>query len=90
VTRKADRQQTLTAAIAEFGGLDILVNDAGAVRVGRLETIPESTRDEAMEAAGYLAAVLGRAHARQMEAPTRKKWQEELKRHRPKKKDAPS
>jgi uncharacterized protein (DUF2252 family) len=52
--------------------------------------IEQLTRDEAMKAAGYLAAVLGKAHARQMDTPTRKKWQEELKRHRPKKKDAPS
>ena len=52
--------------------------------------IEQLTRDEAIKAAGYLAAVLGGAHARQMDAPTRKKWHEELKRHRPKKKDAPS
>ena len=52
--------------------------------------IEQLTRDEAMNAAGYLAAVLGKAHARQMNAPTRKKWRDELKRHRPKKKDAPS
>jgi uncharacterized protein (DUF2252 family) len=52
--------------------------------------IEQLTRDEAMKAAGYLAAVLGKAHARQMDAPTMKKWKEELKRHRPKKKDSPS
>jgi uncharacterized protein (DUF2252 family) len=52
--------------------------------------IEQLTRDEAMNAAGYLAAVLGKAHALQMDTPTRKKWQEELKRHRPKKKNAPS
>jgi uncharacterized protein (DUF2252 family) len=48
------------------------------------------TRDEAMKAARFLAAVVGEAHARQMDAPTKKKWQDELKRHRTKKLDAPS
>jgi uncharacterized protein (DUF2252 family) len=52
--------------------------------------IEQLTRDEAMKAAGYLAAVLGRAHARQMDALTRKNWQEELERHRPKKTGVPS
>jgi uncharacterized protein (DUF2252 family) len=52
--------------------------------------IEKLTRDEAMKAAGYLAAVVGRAHARQMDTTTKKKWRKELERHRPKKKDAPS
>jgi len=52
--------------------------------------IEQLTRDEAMKAAGYLAAVLGKAHARQMDTPTKKQWHEELKRHRPKRKNAPS
>jgi uncharacterized protein (DUF2252 family) len=52
--------------------------------------IERLTRDEAMKAAGYLAAVLGKAHARQMSASTRKHWLEELRRHRTKIKKAPS
>jgi uncharacterized protein (DUF2252 family) len=53
--------------------------------------IEQLTRDEAMKAAGYLAAVLGKAHARQMDTATKKQWQKELRRrHRPKTKDAPS
>src|SRR5277367_594781 len=52
--------------------------------------IEQLTRDEAMKAEGYLAAVLGKAHARQMDTLTRKNWHEELKRHRRQKKDAPS
>ena len=52
--------------------------------------IEQLTHDEAMKAAGYLAAVLGKAHARQMDTSTKKKWREELKRHRTNKKDAPS
>jgi uncharacterized protein (DUF2252 family) len=48
------------------------------------------TREEAMKVAGFLAIVVGRAHARQMDPPTRKRWQEELNRNRTKTLDAPS
>jgi uncharacterized protein (DUF2252 family) len=37
-----------------------------------------------------LAAVVGRAHARQMEAASREAWQADLHRHRSKNLDAPS
>jgi uncharacterized protein (DUF2252 family) len=52
--------------------------------------IEQLTRVEAMKAAGYLAAVLGQAHARQMDTPTKKKWQANLRRYRTKQKNAPS
>ena len=52
--------------------------------------IEHLTRDEAMKAAHFLAAVVGQAHARQMDSATRKKWEDELKLHRTKKLDAPS
>lgn len=52
--------------------------------------IEHLTREEAMKAAGYLAAVLGKAHARQMDRSTKKRWREELQQHRARKKDAPS
>jgi uncharacterized protein (DUF2252 family) len=52
--------------------------------------IEHLTRDEAMKAARFLAAVVGQAHARQMDVLTKKKWQDELKRHRTGKLDAPS
>jgi uncharacterized protein (DUF2252 family) len=52
--------------------------------------IEQLTRAEAMKAAGYLAAVLGQAHARQMDTPTKKKWQANLRRYRTKQKNAPS
>jgi uncharacterized protein (DUF2252 family) len=52
--------------------------------------IEHLTRDEAMKAAWFLAAVVGQAHARQMDALGKKKWQEELKRNRTAKLDAPS
>jgi uncharacterized protein (DUF2252 family) len=45
---------------------------------------------EAMRAARYLASVVGKAHARQMNAPTRAAWRKELQRHQSKKIEAPS
>ena len=45
--------------------------------------------DEAEAAAEYLAGVIGKAHARQMDGATRKKWRAELKRGRSKSLDAP-
>jgi uncharacterized protein (DUF2252 family) len=52
--------------------------------------IDQLTRDEAVKAARFLARVVGRAHARQMDAETRQKWMAELSRHRSKTLDAPS
>lgn len=51
-----------------------------------IETI---SREEAMNAAHYLAMVVGVAHARQMSALDRSKWLEELGRHRSANLDAP-
>ena len=48
------------------------------------------SREEAMKAAWYLAMVVGKAHARQMQAPTRVKWHDELNRNRSATLDAPS
>jgi uncharacterized protein (DUF2252 family) len=45
---------------------------------------------EAMRASSFLAAVVGKAHARQMDNKTRNRWQTELRRHRSKSLDAPS
>ena len=45
---------------------------------------------EAMKAASFLAGVVGKAHARQMDVATRKNWSAELNRHRSKSLDAPS
>ncbi len=52
--------------------------------------IERLTRDEAMKAAWFLAAVVGQAHARQLDKPARQKWLDELKHHRSAKLDAPS
>jgi uncharacterized protein (DUF2252 family) len=48
------------------------------------------TVPDAVKAAGFLAGVVGKAHARQMDAATRKSWSSELSRHRSKSLEAPS
>jgi uncharacterized protein (DUF2252 family) len=47
------------------------------------------TRREAINVAHYLAAIVGKAHSRQMDGATRKQWQGELLRDRSKSLDAP-
>jgi uncharacterized protein (DUF2252 family) len=47
------------------------------------------TREEAVIAASYLAGVVGKAHARQMDAGTRKRWVAELNRNQSKSLNAP-
>jgi uncharacterized protein (DUF2252 family) len=44
---------------------------------------------DAMKAASFLAGVVGKAHARQMDKATREAWTKELERHRSKTLDAP-
>jgi uncharacterized protein (DUF2252 family) len=51
--------------------------------------IDRLTREEAVAAASYLAGIVGKAHARQMDAATRKGWVAELDRNRSKSLDAP-
>ena len=48
------------------------------------------TREEAVASARYLAGVVGKAHARQMDAATRRRWVTELGRNRSKSLDVPS
>lgn len=45
---------------------------------------------QAMEAAGYLARVVGQAHARQMDLATRLEWMDVLQSNRTRSLDAPS
>lgn len=52
--------------------------------------IERLTVPDAMKAATFLAGVVGKAHARQMDEATRKGWAAELERHRSKTLDAPS
>ena len=52
--------------------------------------IDRLTRDQAVSAARYLAGVVGTAHARQMDAPTRKEFRASLRTRGSKRLDAPS
>ena len=52
--------------------------------------IDQLSQDEAMAAARFLASVVGKAHARQMDSEDRAKWLSELARNRSKSLDAPS
>ena len=52
--------------------------------------IEHLSRDEAMGVAEYLARVVGRGHARQLDAATRSSWMNTLRRNRSKSLDAPS
>jgi uncharacterized protein (DUF2252 family) len=51
--------------------------------------IERLTVDDAMKAASFLAGVVGKAHARQLDQAARKAWIRELERHRSKTLDAP-
>ncbi len=42
VAETSGREATLAQALAHLGGLDVLINNAGGVRAGRLETMSES------------------------------------------------
>ena len=52
--------------------------------------IDRLSRQEAMDVAEFLARVVGRAHARQLQEADRKRWLAELQRNRSKSLDAPS
>jgi uncharacterized protein (DUF2252 family) len=52
--------------------------------------IEQLIRDEAMKVAHFLAAVVGKAHSRQMDSETRKQWQKDLQRNRSTSLDAPT
>lgn len=52
--------------------------------------IDQLTREEGVKAASYLAGVVGKAHARQMDVATRKRWVAELGKNRSKSLDAPN
>jgi len=52
--------------------------------------VADLTCEEAMRLSRFLAMVVGKAHARQMDEATRKQWQDELSGHRCRTLDAPS
>lgn len=53
-------------------------------------TVEQLTQEEAMKAAHFLATVVGKAHARQMNTAERRAWLSELRRAKTKSLDAPS
>lgn len=52
--------------------------------------IDQLSVQDAMRAGSFLAGVVGKAHARQMDGETRARWHKELERNRTKSLDAPS
>lgn len=52
--------------------------------------IESLTIEEAMKSANFLASVVGKAHGRQMDEPTRQKWADSLEQNRSKSLDAPT
>ena len=52
--------------------------------------IDQLNMEQAKKAASFLAGVVGKAHARQMDKPMRVRWTKELERHRSKTLDAPN
>jgi uncharacterized protein (DUF2252 family) len=52
--------------------------------------IESLTVEDAMKAASFMAGVVGKAHARQLDSKARQAWNKELERHRSKTLDAPS
>ena len=93
----AERVVTGARALAPYLGERMLAANLLGRPVVVRELMPQDlkleidalTREEAVGAARFLAAVVGKAHARQMDAATRKRWSAELKRHHSKSLDAP-
>jgi uncharacterized protein (DUF2252 family) len=52
--------------------------------------IESLTVEDAMKAASFMAGVVGKAHARQLDSVARHAWNKELERHRSKTLDAPN
>ncbi len=73
---------------ADFLGHPVIVRELAPQDL-KLE-IDQFSRDQAVIAARYLAYVVGRAHARQMDEATRGSWARELERRHPTDLDAPN
>jgi uncharacterized protein (DUF2252 family) len=94
----AERVVTGARAISPFLGRRMLSAHLLGKSVFIRELLPQDlkleierlSRDEAVGVAGFLAHVIGRAHARQMDAAGRKEWLADLKRNRSALLDAPS
>lgn len=94
----AERVVTGARAVSPFLGGRMLAASLLGKAVFIRELLPQDlkleverlTRDEALAVAEFLAHVVGRAHARQMDAPDRQRWLAVLRRNRTKSLDAPS
>jgi uncharacterized protein (DUF2252 family) len=72
---------------AKFGGRSVVIRE---LRPQDLKfEFDQITQEEAVEAAKFLAGVVGKAHARQMDTATRKQWLNRLNSHKGKALDAP-
>jgi uncharacterized protein (DUF2252 family) len=95
---KAERVVTGARALSPFLGRRMLSAHLLGKSVFIRELLPQDlkleierlSRDEAVGVASFLAHVVGRAHARQMDAAGRKEWLADLKRNRSTSLDAPS
>ena len=72
---------------AKFGGHSVVIRELRPQDL-KLE-FEQITQQEAVEAAKFLAGVVGKAHARQMDVVTRKKWLKNLNSHVGRALDAP-
>jgi Uncharacterized protein conserved in bacteria (DUF2252) len=70
-------------------GLEVLMEIRELMPQDRKIEVEQLTSEEAIEVAGFLAAVVGRGHSRQMDAATRKQWLGELQHGRSKSLKAP-
>jgi 3-oxoacyl-[acyl-carrier protein] reductase len=67
VTSATDMQKWVDGIAAQFGGIDVLVNNAGAARPGALAELPESAWQEQFELNLFAAVRLARLVAPHME-----------------------
>jgi uncharacterized protein (DUF2252 family) len=95
---QAERVVTGACALSPYLGERMMAVELNKKPVVMRELMPQDlkfdlvrlTRDEAIAAARYLAAVVGKAHGRQMTHTVSRAWRAELRQHRAKHLDAPS